>query len=153
MLYLLRSDRYAAFTSLSHTISLFEYMNFFCNGSLRNLKNVLQRNLRTDRAREHVFTVSGCTHFGSFSGRQRKFLQTWYQLLGLDVCTGLPEKLWIGHGLTSLLFYLKNEPLLRTFLSQIQNVCVCAPAFSKVSILLLHGILRKLFIEEIFLVK
>ena len=43
---------------------------FFRNASLSNLKNVLQRNLRTDRASECIFRVSE----------------------GTNVCTGLPKK-------------------------------------------------------------
>ena len=43
---------------------------YFRNASLSNLKNVLQRNLRTDRASECIFRVSE----------------------GTNVCTGLPKK-------------------------------------------------------------
>ena len=39
----------------------------FRNESLCNLENVLQRNLRTDRAREYIFRVSGGINFENFS--------------------------------------------------------------------------------------
>ena len=35
----------------------------FHNVTLSNLENVLQRHLRTDRARECIFTVTGGTNF------------------------------------------------------------------------------------------
>ena len=37
-----------------------------CNEGLSNLENTLQRNLRTDRARESRFWVSGGTNFENF---------------------------------------------------------------------------------------
>ena len=58
-----------------HTNFLFEYMNFlkiihkkrlFCNESLSNLEDVLQRNLKTDRARECIFRVPRGTSFHKF---------------------------------------------------------------------------------------
>ena len=47
----------------------------FLNVNLGNLQNVLQRNLRTDRAREYIFIASGGRYFRGF-----------------DVHTGLPIK-------------------------------------------------------------
>ena len=56
--------------------------NVFCNETLSNLENFLQRNLTTERARKSIFWVSGGTNFGSFSRR----------LHGFEVCTSLPKK-------------------------------------------------------------
>ena len=56
--------------------------NVFCNETLTNLENFLQRNLTTERARKSIFRVSGGTNFGSFSRR----------LHGFEVCTSLPKK-------------------------------------------------------------
>ena len=52
------------------------------------MENVLQRNLRTDRARKCIFRVSGGTNFENFSSRR----QPWRRLHGFDVCTGLPKR-------------------------------------------------------------
>ena len=49
----------------------------FRNVNSRNLKNVLQRNLRTGRTRERIFRASGGTNFENFSAQRR---------------TGLPKK-------------------------------------------------------------
>lgn len=43
----------------------------FRNVDLSNLENVLQRNLRADRARECVFRVSGGTNFEKFSPQRQ----------------------------------------------------------------------------------
>ena len=60
-------------------IKVFRYVN------LSNLENVLQRNLRTDRARQCIFTASGgAIFFGS--------AQTRWNLGGFDVCTSLSKK-------------------------------------------------------------
>ena len=58
----------------------------FRNVSLSNMANVLQRNLRTDRARGCIFRVPGGTNFGNFSAR----CQPLWRLSGFDECTGLP---------------------------------------------------------------
>ena len=60
----------------------------FCNVSLSNLKNVLQRNLRTDRARECILKVSGGTNFKNFYALR----QPSWRLRGFDVCIGVPKK-------------------------------------------------------------
>ena len=61
----------------------------FRNVSLRNLGNVLQRNLRTDRVRECIFRVSGGTNFENF------FPQCHF--VG-SMCVPLcPKKPWICH--------------------------------------------------------
>ena len=62
----------------------------FRNQSLSNLENVLQRNLRTDKARECIFRVSEGTNFENFSA--------------FDLCTGLPKKTLDMSLLMSLLF-------------------------------------------------
>ena len=68
---------------------------FFCNESLRNLKNVLQGNLRTDRAKEYtnleLFRGSGGTNFENFSAWLHP---TFAGSMGVPVC---PKKLWICH--------------------------------------------------------
>ena len=56
----------------------------FCNASLSNLENVL----KTDRARECIFRVSGGTNFENLSTQ----CQRWWCLYGFHVCTGLPKK-------------------------------------------------------------
>ena len=43
----------------------------FHNVNLSNFKNILQRNLRADRARETIFRVSGGTSFEN--------IPAWYQ--------------------------------------------------------------------------
>ena len=60
----------------------------FHNGNLSNLENVLQRNLRTDRAGECIYRASGGTNFQNFSTQ----CQTWWHVGGIDVCTGLLKK-------------------------------------------------------------
>ena len=55
----------------------------FRNVSLSNLENVLQRNLRTNRARE----CHRSTYFENFSARR----QPWWCLRGFDVCTSMPK--------------------------------------------------------------
>ena len=60
----------------------------FHNVNLSNLGNVLQRNLRTDRARQCIFRASEDTNLeNSPSG-----CQTWWHLYGFNVCTGMPKK-------------------------------------------------------------
>ena len=63
-------------TVYSHTNFLFEFMNFlknhshkrvFCNVSLSNLENVLQRNLNTDITRDCTSRVSGGINLENFS--------------------------------------------------------------------------------------
>ena len=95
-LHLFSSDRFAAHIFLQ----LYKFLNFslnhprkrvFRNVSLSNLENVSQRNLRTDRAKDCIFKVSGGTNFW-------KFFRPCWCLRGFVVCTGLPpKKLWIRH--------------------------------------------------------
>ena len=59
-----------------------------CFVNLSNLENVLQGNLRKDRAREYIFKASGGTHFENFSTPR----QSWWHLQGFHVCTSLPKK-------------------------------------------------------------
>ena len=83
LLHLISSDRFAALTSLQpYKFFIWIYKLFknhprkrvFRNVSLSNLENVLQRNLRTDRASKCIFRVSGGTQileiypFGSNHG-------------------------------------------------------------------------------------
>ena len=65
----------------------------FCNVNLGNLENVLQRNLKTGRARECIFRASGGTNFENFSAQH----QPWWCLHGFDVCTSLPKKTLVCH--------------------------------------------------------
>ena len=51
-------------------------MNFLKTSTKRNLENVVQRSLRTDRARECIFTVRGGTNFEIFSAHR----QPWWRL-------------------------------------------------------------------------
>ena len=60
----------------------------FFNVNLSNLENVLQRNLRNDRAGECIFRASGGTNFENFSAQ----CQPWWWLCGFNICTGLPQK-------------------------------------------------------------
>ena len=60
----------------------------FRNESLSDLGNVLQRNLRTDTARECIFKVFGGTNFENFSAQR----QPWWHLHGSNMCTCLPKK-------------------------------------------------------------
>ena len=60
----------------------------FCNVNLSNLENILQKNLRTGRARECIFRASGGTNLENLSHRH----QPWWHLCGFDVCIGLPQK-------------------------------------------------------------
>ena len=60
----------------------------FCNVSLSDLENVLQRNLRTDRAKECIFRVSGGTNFENLSTRCQPF----WCLCGFNVCTCQPKR-------------------------------------------------------------
>ena len=55
---------------------------------LSNMENVLQRNLRSDRARECIFRASGGTNFENFTAQ----CQPWCHLPGFNVCTALPKK-------------------------------------------------------------
>ena len=75
----------------------------FCNESLSNLGNVLQRNLRVDRARECFFRVSGGTNFEKHSAQR----QPSWRLRAFDVCTGRPKKT-LDTSLISQLFLLFN---------------------------------------------
>ena len=98
----LSSDRIAALTSHKLLAIQTFYLNIwifinhprkrvFCNVSLSNLENLLQRNLRREWARECIFRVSGGTNFENFSARR----QPWWRLRVFDVCTGLPKTtLW-----------------------------------------------------------
>ena len=65
----------------------------FRDVNLSNLENILQRNARTDRARECILRVSGGTNFENFSSQ----CQPWRHLLRFNVCTALHKKLWIRH--------------------------------------------------------
>ena len=69
------------------------WKRIFRNLSLNNLENVLQRNLKTERARECIFSVFGGTNFENFSTQH----QQWWCLCGFHVCTGQSKKLWIHH--------------------------------------------------------
>ena len=60
----------------------------FCNVSLSNLENVLQVNLRTDRARKCIFRVYGDTNFRDFLAQH----QQWWCLREFDLYTGLLKK-------------------------------------------------------------
>ena len=60
----------------------------FCNVSLSNLENVLQVNLRTDRARKCIFRVNVGTNFRDFLAQH----QQWWCLREFDLYTGLPKK-------------------------------------------------------------
>ena len=60
----------------------------FRNVNLSNLENVLQGNLRIDRAKECIFGASEGTNFENFSTQS----QPWWPLHGFNVCTGLPKK-------------------------------------------------------------
>ena len=66
----------------------------FRNKSLDNLENVLQRNLRTDRASECIFRVSEGTNFENFSTRRQTCSHLPKKTLSLmvprgDMCTSL----------------------------------------------------------------
>ena len=63
----------------------------FRNVNLTNLQNFLQKNLRTDRARETIFRVSRDANFENLL----TWHQPWYHRRGFDVPAGLPKKLWI----------------------------------------------------------
>ena len=63
----------------SHTNFLFEYCN---------LGNVLQQILRTDRAKQFIFRVSGGKNFENVSTQ----CQPWWHLCGFVVSAGLPKK-------------------------------------------------------------
>ena len=60
----------------------------FRSVNFSNLENVLQRNLRTDRAGECICRASEGTNFENFSAQR----QPWCHLCGLNVCTGQPKK-------------------------------------------------------------
>ena len=66
LLFLLSSDHFAALTSIAILVCTDEFFKnyppkrIFRNESISNLENVLQRNLRTDTARECIFKVSEC---------------------------------------------------------------------------------------------
>ena len=60
----------------------------FCNVSLSKLENVLQVNLRTDRARKCIFRVNVGTNFRDFLAQH----QQWWCLREFDLYTGLPKK-------------------------------------------------------------
>ena len=60
----------------------------FCNVNLSNLENVLQRNLRTDRASECIFGISGDTNLETLIGQ----CQPWQHLCRFNICTGLHKK-------------------------------------------------------------
>ena len=60
----------------------------FRNGNLSNLEIVLQRNLRTDSARECIFRASGGTSFSNLPA----WHQPWCCLCEFNICTGLPKK-------------------------------------------------------------
>ena len=73
------------------------------------MENVLQRNLRTDRARDYIFSVSGRTNFENLSGWRHP---------SFDVCTGLPTLLVISYvpqntvtAFVFLLFALSTDKL------------------------------------------
>ena len=81
----------------SHTIffvlNIWIFKNYpqkivFCNVNLSNLGNVLQRNLRRNRARECIFRASGGIHFEKLTALH----QPWCCLHGFKVCTRLPKK-------------------------------------------------------------
>ena len=60
----------------------------FHNVNLSYSENILQTNLRTDRAGEFIFKASGGTNIESFFVH----FQPCLCLCGFDVCTGLPRK-------------------------------------------------------------
>ena len=62
----------------------------FCNVNLSNLENVLQRNLRTDRAWECIFRGSGGANFLAQHKPGGTLVGSMYVLL-------CPRKLWISH--------------------------------------------------------
>ena len=66
-------------------------MIFLKTSTKRNLENVVQRSLRTDRARECIFTVCEGTNFENFSTHH----QPWWRL------QLYPKKLWIRHWLAT----------------------------------------------------
>ena len=84
----------------------------FCNVNLSNLKNVLQRNLRTFTARQCIFGASGGANFLA----QRKSGGTLVDSMYVPVC---PKKLWIRHcrrkliRIRKILFEIKEEVELR----------------------------------------
>ena len=59
------------------------------NVDLNSLGNVLQRNLRTNSAREWIFRASGSTNFEKFTAQRR---QSCWHLHGFNVCAGLTKK-------------------------------------------------------------
>ena len=67
--------------------------DIFDNVALSNLENALQTNLRTGRTREYILRVSEGTNFENL----HTWLQPWWYLLGFNVYTSLPKKLWIHH--------------------------------------------------------
>ena len=86
----LSSERFAALTRLQpYTFFIWIYEFFknqpqrrvFRNVRLSNLENVLQRNLRTGKARECILRVSGGTNFENFSAQR----QPWQHLRGFNV--------------------------------------------------------------------
>ena len=95
---LLSSGHFTALTILEPATFFIEIYEFFKkiiyrkgvfqNVSLSNLENVLQRDLRTGRARESIFRVSGGTDFENISA----WGQPWWCLSWFDVCISLPQK-------------------------------------------------------------
>ena len=97
LLHLLRSDHFAApacwlpykfFIWINEFFTNHPRKRIFRNVNLSNLENVLQRNLRTDRAREYIFRISVSTNFENFFAQR----QPWWRLRRFNVCPGLPHK-------------------------------------------------------------
>ena len=86
--HLLSSNHFTALKILEQPQKIIYRKRVFQNISLSNLGNVLQRDLRTDRARESIFRVSGGTNFENLS----TWGQPWWCLSGFDVCISLPQK-------------------------------------------------------------
>ena len=59
----------------------------FCSESLSNFENVLQRNLRKDRARECIFTVSGGINLENFSAPPQSWWPTVMDSMCIPVCS------------------------------------------------------------------
>ena len=69
----------------------------FRNVNLSNLKKVLQRNLKTESARECIFRASGGTNFGNVTIRlyiMYVYIRYGCMYMYVPVC---PKKLWIRH--------------------------------------------------------
>ena len=75
----------------------------FFNVNLSNLENILQKNLRTKRARGCIFWAFGCTNFEPWP---------WWHLCGFDVCTSLSKKNWMCHWCKRMDIKIMSSPFI-----------------------------------------